>query len=51
MTVYASPQKNLVSNGGEFACDFLKITEALWINVLTTATEFPESKENAEKHN
>ena len=40
VAVYGSPQKVLVNNGGEFANDdFLKMTEALEINRLTTAAE------------
>ena len=52
IAVYGSPQKVLVDNGGEFANDdFLKMTEALGINVQTTAAESPWSNGIVERHN
>lgn len=52
VAVYGSPQKVLVDNGGEFANDdFLKMTEALGINVQTTAAESPWSNGIVERHN
>ena len=40
-----SPQKVLVDNRGNFANDdFIKMTEAIGINVLNTAAESPWSK-------
>lgn len=51
LALYGSPQKVQVNNGGEFANDdFLKMTDALGINVLTTAAEPSWSIRVVEKH-
>ena len=51
LALHGSSQNVLVNNGGEFANDtFVKMADALGINVLTTAAEPSWSIRVVEKH-
>jgi len=52
ISVYGTPKKFLVDNGGEFAnSDFINLAEQFGITIKTTAAESPWSNGIVERHN